>query len=233
MFCDIHSHILPGIDDGVERTSRTGEVLRLLNKEGITHLAFTPHYYPSKNLLDRFLGAREYVAKKVLSLPESEGFTFSFGAEVYFTETLFNYNDIHRLCYNGTGLMLTELEYGDTFTSSMERRLCRLIEDYRITPVLAHIDRYAYLMRNPKLLIHLKEMGCLLQMNLLSFSVWYRRPSLFRITRMGLVDFIGEDIHSVPLVGAEREKLLKQIEKGDPLFIKNADYNAKKHIFLS
>jgi protein-tyrosine phosphatase len=154
------------------------------------------------------------------------------GAEVYFTEVLFNYEDLSSLCYQNTNVMLTELEYDDTFTQSTRRRLLRLIEDYRITPLLAHVDRYDYLMRNPSLVSELREMGCLVQANSQSFLKFWKGRSLVSFVKKGLVDVLGEDIHRTLLTEKERSRAWARISKRAPEFLSLADERAKKLIFL-
>ncbi len=231
MVTDVHSHLLPGIDDGAPRSASAETILHHLHREGVTHIALTPHYYPSKKPLSRFLKDREASWERLSSLSIAQEFTFTLGAEVYFTEILFNYEDLASLCYQNTKVMLTELEYADTFTASMERRLRRLIEDYRITPLLAHVDRYDYLMRNPTLLAELKEMGCLFQVNYQSFLKFWKGRSLIRLVEKGMVDMLGEDIHRSVLTGEERRRVWERISKKVPQFLSLADETAKKLIF--
>ena len=230
MRADIHSHILPGIDDGARDIKEARELLSALQKEKITHLALTPHYYPYKKSQEDFLEDRRKAFESLSALPEAEAFTFSLGAEVYLTETLFNTEDISLFCYQGTNLMLTELEYTKTFTTTSRRRLLRLIHDYSITPVLAHIERFPFL-QNPDLLDELKRMGCLFQVNLPSFSPFFSGRRLCRYFEMGFVDFLGEDVHHTVLRGAPRSAVLERMAKRAPDLVPVADNNAKSLIF--
>jgi protein-tyrosine phosphatase len=210
----------------------TRSALAALSREGVTHLALTPHYYPSRKPMHRFLARREDSYRALLEMPEAKPFHLSLGAEVYFSEVLFNYEDLSSLCYQNTNVMLTELEYDDTFTQSTRRRLLRLIEDYRITPLLAHIDRYDYLMRNPSLVSELREMGCLVQANSQSFLKFWKGRSLVSFVKKGLVDVLGEDIHRTLLTEKERSRAWARISKRAPEFLSLADERAKKLIFL-
>lgn len=230
MRADIHSHILPGIDDGAPDIKTTQALLSALQKEKVTHLALTPHYYPYKKSQEDFVEDRQKAYESLMALPEAQAFTFSLGAEVYLTETLFNYEDFSPFCYQGTNLMLTELEYTKTFTASSRRRLMRLIHDYSITPVLAHIERFPFL-RNLALLDELKRMGCLFQVNLTSFSSVFSRRRLCRYFAVGWIDFLGEDIHRTVLCGEERKNLFEHLSKRVPDLISVTDKNAMSLIF--
>lgn len=230
MQTDIHTHILPGIDDGAPDLKVSKEILRALKEEKVTYVALTPHYYSYKKSQEDFFKDRTKAFEALSSLPEAKDFQFTLGAEVYLTETVFNCEDLSSLCYEGTNLMLTELEYTKTFTTSSRRRLMRLIHDYSITPVLAHIERFPFL-HDPYLLDELKHMGCLFQVNLTSFSSLLARRRLYRYFAMGFVDFLGEDVHRTVLRGQDRERLFERINKHAPELIPVADHNAKTLIF--
>ena len=55
MFFDIHTHILPGVDDGTVDIKEAIEILTALKKQGITHVMATPHFYPQEDDFDSFL----------------------------------------------------------------------------------------------------------------------------------------------------------------------------------
>lgn len=233
MRADVHSHLLPGIDDGARDVFQTRVALRSLSESGISYLAFTPHFYASEQPLPSFLEKRELAWNAVRDFPETQSLHVTLGAEVYLTEEVFNWEELRSLCYTGTDLMLTELETLDHFTPTMERRLIRLSEDYGITPVLAHIDRYPFLLGDPKLLFHLRCIGCLFQVNLDSFSFFFPRRKLFRLAEDGLIDFFGQDVHHLPITGKARTKLLSAIEKRCGGLMEEADDFARSKIFIS
>ncbi|MBR7165247.1 MAG: hypothetical protein IKD18_03115 [Clostridia bacterium] len=233
MKTDLHSHVLAGIDDGAEDLQNTAKVLKTLSAQGITHLALTPHYYPHLKDLDSFLKRREQAYQALLTLPEAQAFTFSLGAEVYFTDLLFNYGDLTPLCYKGTSFMLVELQDFERFSKATERNLYRLMEDYGITPVFAHIDRYPFLVKDLKLLSDLKGLGCLFQVNLQSFAPFLSRRYLYRLIDNGLVHFFGQDVHKIPLPTKQRNAILARIAKKDDNLMANIDRMAKKYIFVS
>ncbi|MBR3837117.1 MAG: hypothetical protein IKJ74_03140 [Clostridia bacterium] len=233
MKTDLHSHVLAGIDDGAPDLQVTAKALAALSTQGITHLALTPHYYPHLKDLRSFLKRRERAYEELKTLSEAESFTFSLGAEVYLNDTLFNYEDLGSLCYEGTAFMLVELDGLECFSKAMERNLYRLTEDYGITPVLAHIDRYPYLMKDPELLLTLREMGCLFQVNLQSFEHFFSRRRLYRLVRCGFVDFFGQDVHRLPMPCEKRRAILAGIAKKDKELVAHVDRMAKKCIFVS
>jgi len=231
MKVDIHSHILPGVDDGAQNLDVTRRILSSLEENGVTHLALTPHFYPYNQSSEQFLEKRAEAFDKLLTLPEAESFCFTLGAEVYLSSTLFNTVDLSSLCYKGTDLMLVEPKYEKNFSKETKIRLRRLITDYGITPVIAHIDRYPFLMSDEKLLSELKEEGCMFQANLSSFSSYFFRKKLINFYRKGYLDFLGEDIHHKTLLKSEREKILEKIGKKEDELLFSMDEKAKALLF--
>ena len=233
MKADVHSHILPGIDDGAPNAEHSREALRVQKSLGITHLALTPHFYPFLSSLDDFLESRRIAYTKFLSLPETKEFHLSLGAEVYFTEAVLNCRDLRPLCYSGTSVMLTELETKDKFSPQMDQDLFRLIEERQITPLLAHIDRYSFLINDKQLLHYLKDMGCYFQINLDSFLYFSVRKKVFSWMEEDPDLVLGQDVHTLPITGKYREKIMKKIHKHNESFISVADRNAIRMIFPS
>ncbi len=228
---DIHSHILPGVDDGAPDLDTTRRILSSLAENGVTHLALTPHFYPYNQSSEQFLEKRNEAFEKLLTLPEAKNFSFTLGAEVYLSSTLFNTMDLSPLCYEGTELMLVEPKYERAFSKETGIRLRRLIADNGITPVIAHIDRYPFFMSDEKLLYRLKEEGCMFQANLSSFSSYFSRKKLINFYQKGYLDFLGEDIHHNCLLRNEREKILEKIRKKEDGLLFSANEKARALLF--
>lgn len=233
MKADIHSHILPEIDDGAKSLSETASLLRQLSENGIRSLAFTPHYYPSRQPLEEFLEKRAAAFEKAMNLPEAKEFSFSLGAEVYLSEALFNNTDLSALCYEGTNRMLVEIEYLNSFSESARYRLLRLREDYDVIPVLAHIDRYPFFRRGFEALSELRRMGCEFQVNLSSFCSYFGKRDALRFFDRGFLDYLGEDVHSECIAKSERKKMLEKISKKRKSLLLQADENAISNLFLN
>ena len=202
-----------------------------LSQSGIRQLALTPHYYPYQQSLERFLEKRNAAFEKIQTLPVAEKFSFSMGAEVYLTETLFNNQDLSALCYEGTRFMLTELEYADDLTISIRRRLRRLREDFDVIPVLAHVDRYPYLWKSKRALAELMEQGCYFQVNLSAFQKRFEAAKTRKLFEKGFVHFLGEDVHSECLTAEQKKLLFGKAFDSDKGFVREADERAFDTIF--
>ncbi len=192
---DFHSHILPGIDDGARNAGESRTILAGLRSCGFDRIALTPHFYPAKDNIPRFLSAREKAFESLTALPEAASFSFLRGAEVFLTESLFHFEDFRALCFEGTDLMMVEPSEREEMTAAFLNRLERIVSSYGITPVIAHIDRFPYLFRDRRALDRLRETGCLFQLNLSSMFEWGKKGRAARLIRNGYVDFVGNDLH--------------------------------------
>ena len=229
---DWHSHILPGMDDGSRSAAESSKLLMALKEIGVQRLALTPHFYTYEQPMEAFLKKREERFEAFSQLPEASEFQLTLGAEVYLTRELFNYEDLSPLCLAGTDCMLVELEYGAThFYDSFFERLDRLEGEYHITPVLAHIDRYDFLVKDPALLRKLKKMGCLFQVNFPSFGPFFQGRRLMGLAKKGLVDFFGSDSHRTPPSPQDWEKWEKKVEKSVPGLLRAAERRAAELFF--
>lgn len=231
MFADVHSHVLFGIDDGARSVEETRHLLKELRVCGQTHLAFTPHYYPYKRSLASFLEKREVAFSRVVTLPEAKDFCFTLGAEVYLTETLLNNEDLTSLCYTGTRFLLTELEYTDYFTDATKFRLLRLVEDFGVVPVLAHIDRYPFLWKDEAMLAELRRMGCRFQVNFSALTSFFPRSRARRLLRAGYLDFLGEDVHHSVFPAEKKKKIVETLQKQERSFSERVEKRAISLIF--
>ena len=209
-FADMHTHMLPGMDDGPKTPGESLALLREQCAQGVSVICLTPHFYPFRETLEAFLARRAGTYSRLLEAADGLPLRFTLASETYLSDTLWNNGDLSPLCVRdarGRLFLLTELPFDSRFSESLRRRLARLIDDYAITPILAHIDRYPPLFRSPRALEELLEMGCLLQLNASSLlgGPFERRRALALVRRQR-VQFLGSDCHSIdrrpPLLAA-------------------------------
>ena len=195
---DLHSHLVPNIDDGAKDMERAIELVLELKEMGYTKLITTPHVsdmFPNstETILNGYRELKEELQREKIDIE------LEVAAEYYADETfekLLQKKDI--LTFGGEKkYLLFELSY---FTRSQE--LESLIYDIKLagyTPVLAHPERYTYFHHDIKEYQELKaSTGVLFQLNLNSIVEYYSKEvaevAKVLITQ-GLVDFIGSDTH--------------------------------------
>ena len=192
---DIHTHILPCIDDGSKSASESAEMLRLLSEQGVTTVCATPHFYPNVTDPARFLEQR---GKSLQMLSDHLGSApvprIVPGAEVSYYEGITHLSCIRDLCIGDTGILLLEMP-GVHWSERMLRDLRELTEDQGLTVVLAHIERFLT-MQPRKLWAELHRSGILFQVNASFFIA--RRTQLLAVhmLKKGLIDLIGSDCHN-------------------------------------
>ncbi len=158
---DIHTHILPNIDDGSKSVECSNQMLSALKEDGVSDVVFTPHFYWEHRTVDDFLEKRESAANKI----NFEGLNFHYGAEVEFGELKIDYSSLSRLCIDQTRYILLELPFTESWSNKLFDNIYSLIQNTDVLPVIAHIERYPAANKKPKNIETLLTIGCLLQMN--------------------------------------------------------------------
>jgi protein-tyrosine phosphatase len=194
---DMHSHILPGIDDGSPDITTSIRLIRGLMELGINRSVATPHIIGDmyRNDTGTISGAMQLLQAELHK--QEISFELSAAAEYmldgYFFELLDNKTPLLTVKDN---LVLTEFSYA-AMPSGPEQMAFQLItEGY--TPILAHPERYAYYHNDYKQYHFLKDLGFLLQVNLLSLTGYYgsavARAAKY-LVKNDLVSFAGTDLH--------------------------------------
>ena len=194
---DLHSHLLPGIDDGSQSMEESIKIIRRFKELGYTKLITTPHIMPhaypnTKSIINQKL----YELREVLE-KENIDIIIEAAAEHY-VDT--DFKDL--LAKDGVlpfagKFLLFETEY-----NSKPLILDDAIFDMQhkgFIPTLAHPERYYYLHNNFENYYRLKEMGVLFQLNIKSFRS--KTAPIYkialRLAKEGLVDFVGSDAHRI------------------------------------
>lgn len=197
---DIHTHILPAIDDGAYDVDISLVLLEELERQGVTHIALTPHFYThrsdmSQSSINNFINARQSAFNEIRAVYNGK-IKLILGCELHLTENILKTGDISAFCYDGTNYLLTEMPYYSTFPQDEIELLNTLIKTYKVTPVLAHIERYPVLLKNISLLENLIDMGCMTQVNTESFARIFTGKKLAKLINNGYIHALGTDTHS-------------------------------------
>ncbi len=196
---DIHSHILPGIDDGSPDIETSLTLIRGLVDMGIKETIATPHiigdmYRNNATTINAALA-------KVQEACATENIDIKIGAAAeyiiddYFLGLLANGEPLLTIKDN---LLLTELMYTAQPENLEEIAFEIITAGYQ--PIMAHPERYFYFHKNYDEYYRLKELGFLLQVNLLSIPGYYGPPvakAAHFILEKGIADLVGTDMHHV------------------------------------
>ena len=200
---DMHSHLIPRVDDGAKSLEDAIILVRGLKKLGFKKIITTPHvyqdYYPNSNE-ELLLGLKELR----LGLKSANiNIEVDCAAEYYMDETFELLLEKKELLTFGDNYVLVEMSFFQE-ASKLEEYLFKMqINDYR--PILAHPERYSYYAVNFNRLEDLKIRGCKLQLNLLSMTGYYGKDVkdlAIKILDAGLYDFVGTDTHNINQINA-------------------------------
>lgn len=190
---DLHSHILPGIDDGSRSLEMTEAMLAEMGKQGIHTVAATPHFYANRDLPEAFLQRRKKALEQVAGLTGNYPKIIP-GAEVAYFDGMGRSQILEQLQLGDTGLVLIEMPFCP-WSGRMIREVCQIWNETGLTPVLAHIDRYRKQIK--EFLPELLDNGVLFQCNAEAFlSIWTRRWAL-NLLEQSYIHFLGTDAHNL------------------------------------
>lgn len=196
---DIHSHILPGLDDGVKGIEESVMIVKRMLVLGVKRFSFTPHIaFPSPLNTPEMIQDRLELLKTCL---EKEGIHIEADAGAEYRVGEYMLELIERDCIASfqDGLVLVEHSFVSQ-APSFEDVIFRL-QEKGYTPILAHPERYPfYVGRIQEHVRGIKNRGCRIQVNLLSFSGFYGKEALQGakiLLEAGLIDYVSGDIHSV------------------------------------
>jgi tyrosine-protein phosphatase YwqE len=207
-YVDIHSHLLPGIDDGAKTFEDTLELSTGLLNIGFSQFITTPHIY--QNVWDNTEEQIEEVEMTTKLDLKKNGISIPFRAAA---EYLLNDHFI-KLCQAGEILplkdkyVLVEISY-----TNPPIQLYSIIFDLRVagyTPVLAHPERYVYYHYDFDEYLKLKKAGCYFQLNLLAVTGYYGEgitKIAEKLLQKGMYDFVGSDVHHANHIDGFNEKI--------------------------
>lgn len=209
---DLHCHILPGIDDGAKDVSVSLELLKLEKSNGVDNIAFTSHFNSERTTVEEYIKKREKafsVLQEALKKEPME-FQFKLGAEVFFSPKLCDL-DVAALCMGDTAYML--IEFPTTHKPHFIKQTLQSLQAAGIVPLIAHIERYPYVLDNPQLLYEWVASGAYAQINAGALLDAKIKKKLLKFITWNLVHVISTDTHSMDKRPPNMGKAVKVIEE--------------------
>lgn len=214
---DLHTHILPGMDDGAHDAATGLQMLRMEREQGIDLVALTPHFYSDRESAAAFLrrraAAQARLEEAISTAPDASALPRRIlGAEVAWTPYLDRMERLDELCYAGSSYLLLELPFA-VWNSDMFRTLYTLMERTGVTPVIAHIDRYWGLVDRAQM-AELLSMGLPVQLSAAALTNLRTRFAALRLLRQGKAQLLISDAHGdrqrPPNIGAAMNVLRRR-----------------------
>lgn len=191
---DLHSHFLPGMDDGSATPEESAQMLRLSKRQGVDIIVATSHFYALQDNPDAFLRRRQEAFAKIDYDPATMPAVL-LGAEVAYFGGMSHSEDVAKLCIGDTELLLIEMPMRP-WTSREVEDLCRLPQR-RILPVMAHVERYMKKGQIPTYGERLLREGLYFQINGDALQTGLQGRPILRMLRDGNVHFLGSDSHNM------------------------------------
>ncbi len=194
-FVDIHSHILPGIDDGAQNTEDSLVLISEMRKLGFSKVIGTPHTYAGlyENTNQTILESYNHLSSNI-----NCGLKLDYASEYLIDDSILNKIQEKSLLCLKNNLVLVELSY-----LAPAQNLFEIIFELKVNgyiPILAHPERYRYFYGNSlKKYEKLKKVGCKFQLNLLSTTNHYGNDICItseKLLKNNMIDFVGSDIHN-------------------------------------
>ncbi len=196
---DIHSHLLPGIDDGVKTIEESIEVIEYLSSLGFKKLITTPHI-----MSDYYKNTPEIIREKLEQVKQaiSEAnipIEIEAAAEYYLDEYFYSLIiEGKELLTFGDNYVLFETSF--TVEPLILKEIIFKLNSAGYKPVYAHPERYFYLQEKKELLNELIDQGLLFQLNALSLVGYYSKQvqkMAEALINRGAIAFIGSDTHNM------------------------------------
>ncbi|WP_455542995.1 CpsB/CapC family capsule biosynthesis tyrosine phosphatase [Intestinibacter sp.] len=230
-FIDIHTHIIPNVDDGAKSIEESKQMLQKSYDQGVRTIIATPHYKPNRYTVhgDELVKSFEIV-KKLASEIDDE-------FQVYLGNEVFNFNDIIDKLDNKEIYSMADSDY--ILVEFLPNESYKEIRDclYKLQmsgylPIIAHIERYKNIVSDFKNVVDLFNMGIYIQVNVSNIIDKKSLKTRFFIRKLiknNMIHFVATDMHNTTTRSSRMEECYKYLCKkygtdyAETLLIKNPE----------
>ncbi|MCD7843138.1 MAG: hypothetical protein LUG17_00740 [Clostridiales bacterium] len=213
-YYDLHSHILPKMDDGSRSPDESVQMLRLSREQGVAGMMATSHYYP-REPVEQFLSRRQRSYEmlcEALSQAQDPLPEVCLGAEVAYHSGLIYEERLASLCMGNSRYLLLELPFS-RWEPSVLRDVQALRRVQGVVPIIAHVERY-WKIQDSKTMSKLLEMDVLIQMNGEAYLDPHSRRLAKKLLKGGVIQVMGSDCHNMDRRPPNLGPALQDLGKG-------------------
>lgn len=208
---DIHSHILPAVDDGAKTPEESIALLEALKSQGVTDVMATPHFYPHEDNLSEFTKKTAEAYRILLeAVSGKEMPNIYLGCEILYFEGMGHSQSLGELCLNGSSYLLIELT-DECIRDSLMTNIKYLKDNSDIIPIIAHVERYYRSKNYRKFIKFLKKENIIVQINASSILERAYERIIQKLIKAELRIIIGSDAHSVAIRPPKLDKALSTV----------------------
>ena len=214
---DIHSHILPNIDDGARSIEETFNMIKEAKNVGFDVIVSTSHYM--EGYYETNVPEREVWVKAIHENLQAKNIDINLflGNEIYMSDNIIELlEDRKASTINDTSYVLFELPLNveplNLYDTIYE------LQQYKLVPILAHPERYSFVQREPELIYDLVEKGVLMQANYGSIIGQYGKKAQMIVKKFfegNMIHLLGTDVHrqntiypKIPQIMSELNELI-------------------------
>ncbi len=212
---DLHSHIIPKIDDGSGSIEETFNILKEAVNNGFTDIISTSHYI--ENYYEADVEERKaWITALQMNLNEKKiPINLHIGTEAYASLELKQFvKDKKVATLSNSRYLLFELPMNSK-PKYLEEVIYDII-DLKLIPIIAHPERYAYVQQNPNMLIELINKGVMFQSNFGSIIGLYgknAKNTVEKLLKSDMIHFLGTDTHKQNTIYPMINEILIKLEK--------------------
>lgn len=221
-YVDIHSHVLPGIDDGAKNLKDSQFLMESMIGFGFKKCITSPHTMANvyNNTIESITSAKKSVENELSDLAQK--LDLKAASEYFIDENFIENFKSNPLLTIKDNYVLVEMSFLNPPIQLHEYLFELQLAGYQ--PILAHPERYTFYHSNFKEFEKLKKMGLKFQMNLLA-SVGYYGPDVAnasdKLLKSGFIDFVGSDIHHKQHIDSFARKVVLKETKAFEIAIEN------------
>lgn len=210
---DFHTHILPHVDDGSKNTEMSLSMLRSEAAQHVGCVVLTPHFYADRDTPEHFLQRRHEALHHLRKAMEEQADLPKLvaGAEVAYYRGMSESDVLKKLCIGNSSYILVELP-APPWKDYVYEELLEISRKQRLTPVIAHIDRYLPIFGADRIVERLTALPVLIQANSHFFTRAATASRALRMLQQGKIHLLGSDCHDLTSRAPELGKAVERIK---------------------
>ena len=212
---DIHTHILPNIDDGSRSIEETFNLIKEAQNAGFDAIVLTSHYMEGYYETDQ--KEREVWIKAICQNLDAKNINIDLysGNEIYMTENIIKLLEEGKAStINDTSYVLFEMPLNAEPLNLYD--IIYRMQQNKIVPILAHPERYSFIQKEPELVYDLIQRGVLMQANYGSIIGQYGKNAQMIIRKFlesNMIHFLGTDVHRQNTIYPKIPQILTELKK--------------------
>ena len=224
-YVDIHSHLIPGVDDGAKNAENSVELIKEMKNLGFSKIITTPHIYPNLYENNRKILEEKFklINKKIKNVE------LNYAAEYMIDATNLSKIQNKNLLTLKDNYVLIEMSFFSE--PKLLNEFIFELQNHGYQPVLAHPERYSFWFGNFSKFIELRKKDVKFQLNLLSVTDYYGvevRKMSDKLLENNFIDFVGSDFHNL-----NQLKIFRNSLNDSKFFVKIKNIKKLKNAMIS